>query len=87
MTIRYFIHPHYEDNFSEGKVVDKASFKTLNPIAAAWVQILDANQKKLQMLEGVLNLVYYLQENMVLPRNFDQEDFIMQLNRQVYEQG
>lgn len=87
MTIKYFIHPLYEENFSEGRIIDAASFKTLHPVAAAWCSVIDANQEKLQALEGVLNLVYYMQENTVLPRNFDQADFIMQLNTQIYDQS
>jgi hypothetical protein len=87
MIIRYFIHTRYEDEFSQGKAVDAASFKILHPVAAAWGRVLDANHEKLQTLEGILNLVYYMHENKVLPRNFDQADFIMQLNAQVYEQS
>ncbi|RPD40062.1 hypothetical protein [Chitinophaga barathri] len=83
MTINYFIHPHYQENFTQGKIIDATSFKTLHPVAAAWCRIIDANQEKLRALEGVLNLVYYMQENTVLPRNFDQADTIMQLNTQV----
>ena len=55
MTIHYFIHPRYEDDFSPGKVIDAASFKTLHPVAASWCQVLSANQEKGRCVEfGVL---------------------------------
>lgn len=87
MTINYFIHPHYQETFTQGKIIDATSFKTLHPITAAWCRIIDANREQLQALEGVLNLVHYVQENTVLPRNFDQADIIRQLSTQVYDQS
>ncbi len=68
------------------KVLNKDEFEQLAdycPTCKLWSKVLIDNFNEMAKLSGILNLVYYAAENIVLPRAFDQADFIKKLNFQM----
>jgi len=83
MELNFFINNRFEEVFEGERKIDMRTFATLHPYAQKWVKVLKDNQYKLSLLDGVLNLVYSMEDHSVTPRNFDQADTILLLNAEV----
>ncbi|NLR62602.1 hypothetical protein HGH93_31215 [Chitinophaga polysaccharea] len=83
MELKFFINNRFEEHFKGEREVDMRSFEALHPHAQKWVKVLKENLHKLDLLDGVFNLVYNIEDHSVPPRNFDQADTIFLLNAEV----